>query len=112
MTAGKQSKYKQQSESKTNAAYIKEISERQPYKNLFTKLLRSENLSKFVKEAEKYVELMEDIVAPFKTESKENIRSRNDSYEYGRALLHDGSFIRFYCKLVEKEYFEDRKKIR
>ena len=58
------------------------------------------------------MELVEDIVGPYKTASKENARSRNDSYEYGKALLHDGGFIKFYCKLVEREFFEDRKKIR
>lgn len=42
----------------------------------------------------------------------EHEKSRKEFHEYGRALLKDGSFIRCYCKLVEKEFQEDRKKIR
>jgi hypothetical protein len=76
VTVGKHSKYKQQSESKNHAALVKEIADRQPYKNLLNRLLRSENLPKFVREAEKYVELTEDIVAAYKTKSHENERSR------------------------------------
>jgi hypothetical protein len=111
-SVGKRSKYKQQSESKSHAARVKEISDRQPYKNLLNRLFRSENLSKFVREAEKYVELTEDLVASYKCSNPENERSRREFHEYGRALLKDGSFIRYYCKLVEKEFHEDRRKIR
>lgn len=80
VTIGKHSKYKQQSESKNNAAYVKDISDRPPYKNILNKLLRSENLGKFVREAEKYVELSEEVVGEFKSDNKENARSRNESY--------------------------------
>lgn len=111
-SVGKVSKYKQQSESKSQAARVKEISDRQPYKNILNRLFRSENLAKFVKEAEKYVELNEEMVLPFRSNNVEHEESRREFHEYGRALLKDGSFIRYYCKLVEKEFQADRKKIR
>lgn len=73
---GKFSKYKQQSESKSQAARVKEISDRQPYKNILNRLLRSENLAKFVREAEKYVELNEEMVLPFRSNNIEREESR------------------------------------
>jgi len=108
----KRSQYKQQSESKSHISAVKGISEGQPYKNLLNRLLRSENLSKFVREAEKYVELNEEAVAAYKSANVENERSRKEFQEYGRALLRDGSFIRYYCKLVEREHGQDRKAVR
>ena len=111
-SVAKRSQYKQQSESKSHIQAVKDICEGQQYKNLLNRLLRSENLGKFVREAEKYVYLSEETVAAYKSANVENERSRKEFQEYGRALLRDGSFIRYYCKLVEREFTPDRKAIR
>jgi predicted transcriptional regulator len=76
VNVAKHSQYKQQSESKNHIAKCKEVADRQTYKNILNKLLRIPTLNKFVREAEKYVDLSEEIVGQFKSYSEENEKRR------------------------------------